>query len=94
MKQRNMQNNILLPNSNVAPLSGMARGSESSGAVRRASAHNIPENDPHFQDSTFKKGFMKLGQKMGIVEKVSHQTLPFDPTSYDVSQKNLPNAWT
>ncbi|KAK6504568.1 hypothetical protein TWF481_006507 [Arthrobotrys musiformis] len=61
-----MQNNILLPNSNIAPLTGMSR---SQGAKPADINHNIPENDPHFQDSGFKKGLINIGRKVGLVSR-------------------------
>ncbi|KAK6535668.1 hypothetical protein TWF694_002121 [Orbilia ellipsospora] len=67
-----MQNNILLPNSNVAQLSGMSQSEE----TRLDYHHNAPENDPHFLDSGVKKGLLKLGRKIGLVEKPRRSSVP------------------
>ncbi|KAF3169594.1 hypothetical protein TWF106_002129 [Orbilia oligospora] len=62
-----MQNNILLPNSNVAPLTGMSKPQDSKSDIN----HNIPENDPHFQDSGLKKGLLNIKRKVGLGSRKS-----------------------
>ncbi|KAF3313504.1 hypothetical protein TWF173_006009 [Orbilia oligospora] len=54
--------NILLPNSNVAPLTGMSTPQYSKSDIH----HNILENDPHFQDSGLKKDLLNIKRKVGL----------------------------
>ncbi|KAF3928622.1 hypothetical protein AA313_de0205170 [Arthrobotrys entomopaga] len=61
-----MQNNILLPNGNVAQLTGMSQSDE----TRLDYNPSAPENDPHFLDSGAKKGLLNFGRKIGLVEKL------------------------
>ncbi|KAK6528577.1 hypothetical protein TWF281_009816 [Arthrobotrys megalospora] len=84
-----MQNNILLPNSNVAPLAGMSKPQD----TKRDIQHGIPENDPHFQDSGLKKGLVSIGRKIAHpVTKIVHFPVAHQRTANPSAPHSTPQG--